>query len=89
MTNTTLLEDLIKASGLKRSFIAAKLGISRQQLSRKIKGLAQLSRKIKGLAQFVGPEIKIMCKLLNLETWAEIKPVFFADDVSKNDNKAS
>lgn len=79
MTNTTLLEDLIKASGLKRSFIAAKLGISRQQLS----------RKIKGLAQFVGPEIKIMCKLLNLETWAEIKPVFFADDVSKNDNKAS
>ena len=78
MTNTTLLVQLIRESGLKLSFIAEKLGISRQALH----------RKIKGLVQFVGPEIKIMCELLHLETWAQIQPVFFADDVSKNDYKA-
>jgi DNA-binding XRE family transcriptional regulator len=75
MTNTTLLEELINNSGLKRSYIAKKLGISRQALH----------KKIIGGAQFVGPEIKIMCELLKLETWAQIKPVFFAGDVSKND----
>ena len=78
MTNTVLLERLIEASGLKLSFIAEKLGITRQALY----------RKIKGLVQFNGPEIKIMCELLKLRTWAKIQPVFFADDVSKSDNKA-
>ena len=78
MTNTELLEKLINDSGLKLSFIAEKLGITRQALY----------KKIKGLVQFTGPEIKIMCELLNLNTWAKIQPVFFADDVSKNDNKA-
>ena len=74
MTNTTLLEKLIKDSGLKLSYIAAKLGITRQALY----------RKIKGLVQFTGPEIKAMCDLLNLQDWAEIKPVFFAENVDKN-----
>lgn len=78
MTNTALLEKLIEKSGLKLSFIADKLSISRQALY----------KKIKGLAHFTGPEIKIMCELLKLNTWAKIKPVFFADDVNKNDYKA-
>lgn len=73
MTNTALLEKLIKDSGLKLSFIAEKLGITRQALH----------RKIKGLVQFTGPEIKILCELLNLQEWAKIKPVFFADNVDK------
>ena len=74
MTNTPLLEKLIKDSGLKLSFIAEKLEISRQALH----------RKIKGLVQFTGPEIKALCKLLNLHEWAKIKPVFFADNVDKS-----
>ncbi len=78
MTNTTLLKRLIKESGLKLSFIAEKLGISR----------TALYKKIEGLVHFNGPEIKIMCELLHLRTWAKIEPVFFADTVSKNDNKA-
>ena len=78
MTNTTLLKQLIKENGLKLSFIAEKLGISR----------TALYKKIEGLVPFNGPEIKIMCELLHLQTWAKIKPVFFADGVSKNDNKA-
>lgn len=77
MTNTELLEKLIRDKGLKLSFIAAKLGISRQALH----------KKIKGLVPFNGPEIKIMCELVGLKTWAKIKPVFFADDVSKSDYK--
>lgn len=78
MTNTTLLEKLIKDSGLKLSFIAEKLGITRQALH----------RKIKGLVQFTGPEIKALCELLNLQEWAKIKPVFFADSVDQSVNKA-
>lgn len=78
MTNTTLLEKLIKDSGLKLSFIAEKLGITRQALH----------RKIKGLVQFTGPEIKTLCELLNLQEWAKIKPVFFADNVGKNVHRA-
>lgn len=78
MTNTALLEKLIKDSGLKLSFIAEKLGMSRQALH----------RKIKGLVQFTGPEIKALCELLNLQEWARIKPVFFADNVDKNVNIA-
>ena len=78
MTNTVLLENLIMASGLKKKFIAEKLGICRQQLN----------KKIAGLVPFTGPEIKNLCKLLNLDEWGVIKPVFFADDVIKSANKA-
>lgn len=74
MTNTTLLEKLIKDSGLKLSFIAEKLGITRHGLY----------KKIKGHTQFIGPEIKVLCELLNLQEWAEIKPVFFADHVDES-----
>lgn len=74
MTNTVLLEKLILESGLKLSFIADKLGITRQALY----------KKINGITTFTAPEIKILCQLLNLRTWAKIKPVFFADDVNKN-----
>ena len=73
MTNTALLEKLISDSGLKLSYIADKLGITRQALY----------KKIKGLAQFTGPEIKILCRLLNLRSWAKIEPVFFADNVDE------
>ena len=73
MTNTALLERLIRDSGLKLSFIADRLGITRQALY----------KKIRGIVQFTGPEIKIMCKLLNLKTWAKIEPVFFSDGVDE------
>ena len=79
MTNTELLEKLIKENGLKLSFIAEKLGITRQALY----------KKIKGIAQFTGPEIKIFCQLLHLDTWEKIQPVFFADDVIKSDYRVS
>lgn len=78
MTNTELLEQLIRESGLKMSYIAERLGISRQALH----------KKIKGIVHFNAPEIKIMCELLGLKTWAQIKAVFFAAKVSKNDYKA-
>lgn len=78
MTNTKLLEQLIQDSGLKLSYIAEMLGISR----------TALYKKIKGLVQFTGPEIKIMCRLLNLKSWAKIEPVFFADRVDETVHNA-
>ena len=78
MTNTVLLKKLIKDSGLKLSFISKKLGISRYALY----------KKIMGESHFTGPEIKILCDLLNLNTWVKIKPVFFADNVDKTVHEA-
>ena len=74
MTNTALLKKLIQESGLKLSFIAEQLGISR----------FALYKKIDGVVQFTGKEIKIMCRLLKLKSWAKIQPVFFADEVDEN-----
>lgn len=54
MTNTKLLRELIKRSGLKINFIAAKMGISR----------AALSGKINNRSAFNQYEIEKLCKLL-------------------------
>ena len=54
--NTKLLQQKIKDSGLKMSFIAEKLGRSRQALS----------DKIQGKTEFLPSEIRILCELLHL-----------------------
>lgn len=69
MTNVALLQARIRASGLKKRFIAEQLGITRQALDKKIKGTRQFTQR----------EIPIMCKLLGIKTWADIKAIFFAE----------
>lgn len=54
--NTKLLQQKIKDSGLKKGFIAEKLGRSRQALS----------DKIQGKTEFLPSEIRILCELLHL-----------------------
>lgn len=76
MTNTKLLRELIKRSGLKINFIAAKMGISR----------AALSGKINNRSAFNQYEIEKLCKLLSINSFEDKEAVFFATDVSKFDN---
>ena len=58
MTNTTILEDYIQKSGLKRSFIARQIGL---------KSTYGFSRKVSNKSEFTGTEIAILCKLLNIK----------------------
>ena len=69
MTNTKMLEDAIARSGLKKGFIAKRLGVSRA-------GLANL---IHNRAEFRASQMNIMEELLKL-TPKEKDAIFFAKD---------
>lgn len=66
LTNTELLEKTIELSGLKKGYIAEKLGITRQSLT----------NKIMGSYEFKQGEISDMCDLLNIDTKTKEK-IFF------------
>lgn len=70
MTNSAILERKIKESGLKRSFIANKMGIS----------LYSLSLKINNTSEFKASEIETLCSILDLKV-EERMIIFFASDV--------
>ena len=65
MTDTQLLEDKIKSSGLKIGYIVDKLGISRQAWD----------KKKKNEIPFRAAEVYVLCDLLNISD--EDKPKFF------------
>ena len=71
MTNTVLLELLIKKSGLKKGYIAKVLGISRQALN----------KKIKNESLFTATEISLLCDLLKITSLKEKDKIFFAQTV--------
>lgn len=63
-----LLEERIEASGLKKNFLAGKLGITRQALA----------NKIDGRNEFTAREIKILCEELRITSLRERDTIFFA-----------
>lgn len=69
MTNTKMLEQVIKESGLKKGYIATQLGVSRS-------GLINL---INNRAEFRASQILTLTNLLNL-TEAQRDAIFFACD---------
>lgn len=77
MTNTKMLRDLIVNSGMKMGFIAARVGISR----------AALNRKINNRTAFNQFQIERLCKVLAIDSLETKEAVFFAKDVDKNDDK--
>ena len=68
MTNTELLKDYIEKSGLKLTYIAEKLGISR----------SALWKKINNASSFDQYQIEKMCDLLGIRTLKEKEDIFFA-----------
>lgn len=77
MTDSNLLIEKIKDSGLKLGFIAEKLNISYHWLR----------KKINSDTPFKAYEIKILCDLLNISDLEEKEAIFFADDVEKTSTK--
>lgn len=73
VTNTKELNRLIHESGLTKSYIADKLGISLYSF--------QLKRENK--SQFTAEQIKILCELLNIKSLKEKERIFFATNVDK------
>lgn len=69
MTNTAMLEDKIKRSGLKKSYIAKSLGIDQKTLK----------LKITGGSQFKESEMNAIWKLLGIVDPAEKIAIFFAE----------
>ena len=67
MTNTHLLEEYIRKSGLKNSYIAKKLGLSRYGFN----------LKCNNKAEFKASEIEMLCNLLNIST-RDRMAIFFA-----------
>lgn len=68
MTNTSLLREKIKASGLKMSSIAEAVGITRQSLANKICNRSPFNQY----------EIGKLCDILKISSLKEKEAIFFA-----------
>ena len=68
MTNTDMLTEKIKTSGLKMGFISKELNISRQQLWKKLNNLVSFNQY----------EIEKLCTLLKISSLREKEAIFFA-----------
>lgn len=73
MTDTKELNRIIHESGLTKSYIANKLGISLYSF--------QLKRENK--RQFTAEQIKTLCELLDIRSLKEKERIFFASEVDK------
>lgn len=71
MTDTKELEKIIKDSGLKKSYIAKAVGLSRQGLD----------NKVKNRSPFTSLEISILCRLLSITNLKDKEKIFFATKV--------
>ena len=71
MTNTKLLKEWIKKSGLKQEYIAGRLNLSSY-------GFA---RKRDNLSKFDASEIDLLCDILGIESIEDRFAIFFAKDV--------
>lgn len=69
MTNTELLEKAIKAKGLKKLFLAEKIGLTP----------AGFCNCLNNRAEFKASQINTLCDLLGITDLAEKEAIFFAD----------
>lgn len=68
MTNVELLEDRIRKSGKKKSYLAERLGLSNA-------GFRNLCR---GKSQFRTGQVQVLCEELNISSLREREEIFFA-----------
>lgn len=74
MTNTVLLNEYIKKSGLKLYCISEKMGLSR----------FGFANKVKGKNEFTASEIEKLCAILNIDSLEDRQRIFFAKEVEIN-----
>ncbi len=71
MTNTRLLNEAIQRSGLKKVFIAEKVGLSP----------VGLHNCITGKSEFKQSQISVICDLLGIKDLEQKEAIFFAEFV--------
>lgn len=71
MTNTKELERIISESGLKKSYIAKALNLSRQGFK----------NKCENKSQFTSMQISQLCEMLNITKLTDKERIFFAKSV--------
>lgn len=69
MTNSEALREKIDESGYKRSYIADRLGISRESLN----------QKVSGRREFKASEISQLCEILGISDLHTKEHIFFAN----------
>ena len=74
MTNSQMLEKIIRESGIKRSFILEKTGI---------KAYSTLRDKIWNRSEFMASEIQALCEILHL-TSEQREAIFFTKDAESH-----
>ncbi len=70
MTNTDMLQDKIKKSGKKKTYLAEKVGLS----------LAGFRNCCINKSEFKASQIEILCEELNITSLKERHAIFFAVD---------
>ena len=73
MTNTRLLNEAIQKSGLKKVFIAEKVGLSP----------VGLHNCITGKSEFKASQISVLCDLLGIKDLEQKEAIFFAEFVAQ------
>ena len=68
MTNTKLLEDKIRKSGKKKSYLAERLGLSG----------AGFRNCMINKTEFRASHVRILCEELHINSMEELKQIFFA-----------
>jgi hypothetical protein len=71
MTNTEELERIISESGLKKSYIAKAINLSRQGFK----------NKCENKNTFTSTEIAMLCEILNITKLTDKERIFFAKSV--------
>ena len=73
MTDTNELLRLIDESGLKKGYIAEKLGLTTYGFQ----------KKVENKSQFKADEIRMLCEILHITSLKKKEEVFFAEKVGK------
>ena len=73
MTDTQELLRIIEESGLKKGFIAAKLGLTTYGFQ----------KKVENKTQFKAEEIKKLCEILGITSLKKREEIFFVENVDK------
>jgi len=71
MTDTKLLREIISESGLKITYIAEKVGITRQQFTKKVNNQVAFNQY----------EIEALCNVLGIKALRDKEAIFFAKNV--------
>lgn len=70
MTNTKLLNDRIRRKGVKKKYLAERLGVSR----------TTLCSLIYNKSEFKASQIKTLCEILDIQDNETMQAIFFAVD---------